>query len=95
MPFTHEYIRNLGILLVTPILCHKNSCRPQTTHCGVLVGTVQELVNCSLDNLVDLVEKNLQEGNKGPDTLENLEGDHLEALENGENFKILENKQNL
>lgn len=90
--FTHEYATDIGILLVIPILPHKHSSRPRTTHRGFFVGTVQELANSYLEDSVEIIS---EEDNEGPAILENLEGEYLEASENGENFEILENKGNL
>ena len=52
------------------------------------------MVNASLDDLVDPIERNSKEGNKGPSTLENQEGENLESLMDGENIETLLNGDN-
>lgn len=59
------------------------------------VGMLQELVNVSLNNLSDSVERKSEEGNEGPDDLEILEGENLEEPENSENLEIPDNEGNL
>jgi len=56
---------------------------------------MKNLVNTSLDDLEEYVEINLDEGNEGPLTLENLEGENLEELVNGENLEALISDENL